>query len=391
MEDTDPASRTADVRTKGVRPARSVAGIDVSHGEAGWAGWARTGRGSGATMRRMLGVVVVVLGLLAPTVAGAKDVPNTTCRMDGLATQAAMTATVTCLNLDPQTHGEFDGRVTVTLQARAGDAWTDLAEATCTGRSVNGVLELPCAAATTDPDGSRAVRGLIDLDAPKDWEPSVAEPAYHGGRPIRDPLALDHCDVNEAVDSDLTAQPPPWADLCAVTMETAVDDDGALASVAVVVHVAGELEQRTPTSTWRTTLDMGDDCVHELLVADDAALGEVGLTARTLCEFTPGTCGPIFTLVAELTGGVCAASGTFATEDVQELPADAVTFDHSELRITLRPGDASGRLGAALTLGSTVASAHAFATTGVATPGGERAVVDGDHAASTGRSYTIGN
>lgn len=135
-------------------------------------------------MRAAFVAVALAMSVLAvPGTAGAaEDVPNTTCRMDAAVARVALDAEITCLQLDTETWGEFDASVTVTLQRRAGDQWTDVATDTCTGRSQEGVLSMNCSTAAPAEAGN-LLRGLIDLDAPKDWPAAVADPVYRAARP----------------------------------------------------------------------------------------------------------------------------------------------------------------------------------------------------------------
>jgi hypothetical protein len=347
----------------------------------------------------LLLVTVLALGISPAAVAAqpepepSGDAPNVTCGIDAAAAPAGVTAEVTCINLDPDTWGEHDGAVTVTLQRRTGDdSWTDVAAASCTGRSTNGILVLPCTAAPDVPvEGS--VRGLIDLDAPKDWATAIAEPTYIGGRPLPDALAVDACRANEVLDvSDGRPAPPPWVDLCAVTMDAALDEHGEVEVVTISSHVAGFVTERLPTGSWTVSLGTGDGCRHEVRVDDDGFGGIASASLRTMCDIQEGTCGLIGELLVEVFGGACGASGWAELEEVVPLSLEAVAFEPDEVRVELRPDDV-GSLGTALmTPGTVVGSVQAHATSGVGTPveGAERATYDSDTASSTGRTFTIG-
>jgi hypothetical protein len=133
------------------------------------------------------GLTVLFMLLMAVPGSGA-DVANVTCRLEAAADHGAVAATVCCLQLDTETYGEFRGSVTVILQVRTRDArdgWVSVARQACTGSSLNGVMELSCSA-TAPRYADSDVRGLIDLNAPLDWRPVVADPTYVGGAPPRD-------------------------------------------------------------------------------------------------------------------------------------------------------------------------------------------------------------
>lgn len=345
-------------------------------------------------VKMMLMALVMALAVVAPAAGEMNsDVPNTTCRIDAAATGAAAGAEISCLQLDTDTHGEFDGLVTVTLQVRQGDGWVDAAQETCSGRSVEGALVLPCQVAAPEAAEQGEVRGVVDLKSPKDWEPAVAHPTYTGGRPIPDPLAIDECDVNETADRfDLTLSDAPWVDLCAVTMASAVDERGQLESLTVVIHVWGGLEQRLPTGSWRARFRVEEGCTHEVIVTDDGFVGVASAHLHSGCDYEAGECGPISQLLTELTGGVCASSGTWGEEQTMALSLDDVTLIGDEVRVVLTP-DAFGPLAARdLRAGAVIRNVRATTATGVgAGENGTRgAVVDVDMAYSTGRTFSVG-
>jgi hypothetical protein len=348
----------------------------------------------------LLIVLLLVVTALPATAAGqggdveSQDHPNVTCRMDAAAAPGGVGAHVTCLNLDPEQYGEHPGMVTVTLQRFAAGDWHDVTAQTCTGESVRGVLSLSCAAPTEAPVEGR-VRGVVDLDAPKDWEPAVAEPTYSGGRPISDPLAVDVCDVvNEVADpADGTAPPAPWVDLCAVTMRADLTEDGEIDAVAVSIHVAGFVSARTPTASWEASLRTDDGCRHAVMVIDTSLLDGHAVAVDTTCEVTNEPCNAILALITELTGGACSSGSSAEIEERVVLPAEVVTFHEDEVEITLRPEHLDGLAARLVAEGTVVDGVHATATTGVGTgdAGARGAVVDSDWAHSTGRTFTVGD
>lgn len=341
---------------------------------------------------------VLLVSVFAPAAAANHVEPgnNITCRLDGEAASGQAVATATCLQLDPQTHGEFDLRLSLTLQVLDGSDWVDVETVECTGSSTNGIGATGCA---TSPDAppEGTYRGLIDLDEPKDWRPAVAQPHYQGGEPLDDVLASDACDVNELVDSDLTAPDAPWADLCAVTMEHVIvkDDesdggDDELESVTVIVHVAGFVDARTPTTSWTVHLSAGE-CRHEVAVHDDGYVGEAGVRITSNCEAgEPVPCGFVGELLAELLGGTCSAGQTWEESETVALAAETVEYDADQLRITFSPRDLGPLASTNLVAGATVRSVSAFTTTGLGSAeDGSRLAFDGDFASSTRRTYTF--
>ena len=340
-------------------------------------------------MRTTLMTIVLAMSLLAaPGAAAADDEPNTTCRIDAAAVQAVLDAQISCLQLDTETHGEFDAAVTVTLQYWTADGWTDAATNTCTGASTEGVLELSCSATSEDlpPD---EVRGLIDLAAPKDWPVAVAEPTYTAGAPIAEPLAVDECDLNETYDaSDLSVPDAPWADLCAVSMSSQLDDHGELESVSVTTHVTWLPDERTPTTTWMTQLVGASGCTHKITVADGGPTRDLSAGLTTGCDYEPVECTGILRLVTDAVNGSCAAAGSYGAEESVTLPAEAVTFDGAMV-VTLRPGDVPSLAASDFALGSTIQSVSAATFIGIG-GGGVWTTLDADFAGSTGRTYTIG-
>lgn len=336
-------------------------------------------------------VVCVLLAAFAPAVASGDNSSgdNITCRLDGEATSGQAVATATCLQADPDTHGEFELLLTLTLQVLRDSEWVDVDTVECTGESVRGLGQTTCATAPPDVPGE-AYRGLIDLEEPKDWAPATAQPHYQGGEPVQDPLASDACDVNELVDYDLTAPDAPWADLCAVTMDHVLDDNDRLASVTVTIHVAGLVDLRTETTSWQANLNT-DECRHEVAVHDDGVIGQPGVRVDTKCqEAEPEPCGIIGETLAELTGGSCAGSRVWEESETSSLDDTAVEFLADRVRVTFAPGDL-GPLGAAdLVAGQTIVSVDAVTSTGLGSrEDGSRIVVDGDFASSTGRTYTL--
>lgn len=346
-------------------------------------------------MRAAFVAVALAMAVLAVpgSAAAAEDVPNTTCRLDAAVARAALDAEVTCLQLDTETWGEFDASVTVTLQRRAGGQWTDVAEDTCAGRSQEGVLSLNCSAVAPGEAGN-VLRGLIDLDAPKDWPAAVADPVYQGGAPISEPLAEDQCDVGEAAEPyDLTLPDSPWTDLCAVTMESVVAESGGLESVDVVTHVTGLLEDRVPTGTWVTSFRAGNDCRHEITVTDSGGAGEASARVHSGCGEIVGECTGTIRTISDLLGMTCATVGDWEYEEEFELAEDAVTLEGAEVRVALRPDEVGALLARDLAVGTTLGGVSARTYTGVGSgaDGAQGVVVDGDAAHSTGRTYSVGD
>jgi hypothetical protein len=226
----------------------------------------------------------------------------------------------------------------------------------------------------------------------------VAQPHYQGGEPLDDVLASDACDVNELVDSDLTAPDAPWADLCAVTMEHVItesedDADGGsveLESVTVIVHVAGLVDGRTPTTSWAARLSVGE-CRHEVSVHDDGFVGEAGVRITSSCVAgEPVPCGFVGELLTQLLGGTCSAGQTWEESETAALAAEAVEYRADQLRITFSPRDLGSLASENLVAGATVRSVSASTTTGVgSSEDGSRLAFDSDTAGSTGRTYTF--
>jgi hypothetical protein len=339
-------------------------------------------------MGRLIAVLTALL-LVAPAApAAADDVPNTTCRIDAVAEVAGVDAQISCLQLDVETYGEFDAAATVTLQVATDDGWEDLSSFECTGRSVQGVFEHNCHVVNTGVRAGDDVRGLIDLDAPQDWPPAIADPLYTGGSPVADALAEDECDVNEAHETyDLTAPDAPWADLCGVTMSSQVT--GELTSVTIATHVAALRDERTPTTTWVAQLRGASGCGHTVSVAEDGVIGEAAATFHTGCDYEPAECSGISKLITDLTGGGCAASGAYAEEETVVLPADAVSFSGDEITVTVEPDDLPALAAADFAPGATIESASAWSHTGLGSGDG-RIALDYDFAGPTGRTHTIG-
>ena len=343
-------------------------------------------------MRKVL-LLLVTLGaaMSLPGIAAAQEEPNTTCSINGAVAQAVLHAEVRCLQLDTETYGEFDASVTARIQKLVGGTWTEVAAKTCTGGSAQGVMELPCSVTAPMPAGQNELRGLIDLDAPKNWGPVVAQPTYLGGRPILAPLAEDECDLRENIDADLTASDAPWADLCAVTMSSQVGAEGGLEAVNILTHVTGLLGERTETTNWVAELTMQSGCTHRISVADAGVTGTASARIDTGCgAYTPGPCGGVEKVITDLTNGSCSSAGSYATRSEVVLPRDAVTFTGAEVIVTLRPEVLEPSLAREFALGQTVRSVRAFTTTGIGS-GADRASLDYDTAESTQRRYTIGD
>lgn len=340
---------------------------------------------------RSMAALAVLLVAFAPAADVTANGGNISCRLDGEATTGQAVGTATCLQADPETHGEFEIDLIVTLQALADGEWVDVATDGCTAESVNGLAQAQCVA-TVDgaPDGT--FRALIDLVSPKDWAPAVAQPVYQGGEPIQDALAEDECDVNElAGDSDLTAPDAPWADLCAVTMEHRLDAEGeVLESVTVTIHVAGLVDLRTETTGWRATLSTAD-CDHAVVVDDTGITGEAGVRVETSCGHLGDIpCTGVAAILTELTGGGCSAGRLWEEEATSTLAADAVEFRADQLRVTFGPDDLVAPAVTDVVAGQTITEVVALTTTGVGSrTDGSRANVDDDRAYSTGRTHTL--
>lgn len=339
----------------------------------------------------LLSLALCATALVPPGATAPEDGRNVTCRLDGEAGGGQASASATCLRLDSQGEGEFDVHLVVTLQVQDAGGWTDLETVECDGTSVNGIAQVPCATGANDMEGTQ--RGLIDLDSPKDWAPAVAEPTYQGGDPVRDPLARDNCDVNELVDSDLTAPDAPWADLCAVTMEHALDqEDGELVSATVIVHVAGLVDQRGPSTTWETRLHTAD-CGHTLRVEDAGPRDDgpvVSIATGCHSQGTPG-CGVVGETIADLLGGSC-SSGPVQWEENErtQLDASSVEFRADQIRVTFTRSELGPLAATDLVAGRTIEAVDAYSLTGVRDrETGLTLTFDIDHAWPTGRTYTL--
>ena len=341
-------------------------------------------------MRWLAAVLVTMLFLGAtPGAANADDEPNTTCRIDAMAEAAAVVAHVTCLQLDVEKYGEMDGAVTVTLQRYDDGKWASIARETCTDTSTKGVLALRCAAENPAEAGSN-IRGLIDLDKPKDWGVAVASPRYLGGDPRAEALALDDCDVNEVADaSDLTLQDAPWADICAVFASSSLTGDDVRMTVAI--DVFGGLEQRLPTSTWAAELNVAGGCNHQIVVADTGGAGTGSSWIDSRCGYEPGVCTGIWAIIEDVTNGACSTTGTWESYERVALPADAVDFVGNAVVVSFRPKAISALVASDFASGSVIRNVSGWTTSGAAMNTGQamRAAVDGDYADSTGRTYTI--
>lgn len=341
-------------------------------------------------LARSLAVLAVLLVAFAPAPQVTEDSGNISCRLDGEATTGQAVGTATCLQADPETHGEFEIELVVTLQAFEGE-WVDVATEGCAAESVNGLAQAQCVA-TDDAAPDRSYRALIDLVSPKDWAPAVAQPVYQGGEPIQDALAIDECDVNElAGDTDLTAPDAPWADLCAVTMEHRLDAEGeVLESVTVTIHVAGLVDLRTETTGWEAVLSTAD-CDHAVVVDDTGITGAAGVRINTSCgRLGDVPCTGVAALLTEVTGGACSGGTVWEEQATSTLAADAVEFRADQLRVTFAPDDLVALAATDLVAGRTITEVDAFTSTGVGSRTDEsRVAVDYDLAFSTGRTHTL--
>lgn len=345
-------------------------------------------------MRRFthsMAALAVLLVAFAPAPAVTDDGGNVSCRLDGEATSGQAVGTATCLQADPETSGEFEIDLAVTLQAFEGGEWVDVVTDGCTAESVNGLAQAQCVA-IDDAAPDRSYRALIDLESPKDWAPAVAQPVYQGGEPVQDPLAIDECDVNEiAGDSDLTAPDAPWADLCAVTLEHQLDAEGeTLESVTVTIHVAGLVDLRAETTSWQATLSTAD-CDHAVVVDDTGITGTSGVRIETSCgRLGDIPCTGVAAILTELTGGACSAGSIWEEEATSVLAADAVEYRSDQLRVTLGPDDLVPLAAADLVAGQMITEVDALTSTGLGSgTDGSRVALDYDAAYSTGRTYAL--
>lgn len=340
-------------------------------------------------LTRSMAALAVLLVAFAPAPEMSDDGGNVTCRLDGEATSGQAVGTATCLQAHPETSGEFQLELTVTLQELQDGAWVDVASDGCATESVNGLAQVQCAATGGDvPAGT--FRALIDLVSPKDWAPAVAQPVYQGGEPIQEPLALDDCDVNEVVgDTDLSPPDVPWADLCAVTMEHELEDE-ALESITVTIHVAGLVDLRTETTAWEARLST-EDCDHTVAVDDTGIIGTAGVRIDSSCgPLGSVPCTGVSQLLTDLTGGACSAGFVWEQEATSTLEADAVEFRADHLRVTFGPGDLVPLAAADLVAGRTITEVNAITSTGLGSRAdGIRVAPDHDRAYATGRTHTL--
>jgi len=326
-----------------------------------------------------------MLGL--PGVAHA-DEPNTTCRIDAVAERGGVVSTVTCLQLDTEQYGEMNGAVTVTLQALRSSKWVDVASQRCTDTSTKGVLELRCAVSDSS-TATQTVRGLVDLDKPKDWGPAIVQPRYLGRDPNSDAQARDDCELNELTDGeDLTGPDAPWADLCAVYVGSSVRDGNV--AITMAIDVLGGLEQRAGAATWSGTLEVGG-CQHEFTVFDAGDSDKLSSLVDSYCQYEPGECGPILSTVYDLIWGSCSTNGTWKHTEQVKLPASAVHLTDTEVILRFAPAQVSSLLGRELVPGATIRAVYGRTSVGAST-GGDTPVYtafDGDYASSTGKTHTI--
>ena len=335
----------------------------------------------------IVALVVAVMGL--PTGASAAiagpDTPNTTCAVDAAAVPGRVIALVTCLQIDSEQPGDFPASVTVTLQRFGAAGWVDDARETCAATASEGVLALQCAAAATQPP-TATVRGLVDLDKPRDWDPIVVDPTHVGGGVPMDALAADECVVDESTESsDLTVSDAPWVDLCAIWMGSQGD------ATTVTFGVAGLVEERVGSAAWEASLAMKhNDCVHDIAVEDGATIGDVNAKVTTRCGYSNIECTGLEKTVFDLLRMSCSAGSKYEMTETIVLPDAAVTFTPTTVSVTLQPSKVSPFVAKSLAPGKVVSSVAGYSTMGTHL-GAQRAVFDVDYAYSTGRSFTIGS
>lgn len=214
-----------------------------------------------------------------------------------------------------------------------------------------------------------------------------------------EPEAADPCGVDEIVDTyDLTWVDAPWADLCAAWLDAEVAGED-VRSLSVTWQLADMVDSRTPTGLWGARLKQGG-CVHDVFVADDGIGGEASVSLTSSCGGTNIECGEPWTTINDTLEKIgvyssCSAGTSYEQQESVDLPLDSVTFGQDTVAITIATADMTGILRNSLAPGARIdaLSAHTGTAVAVATPDGpyDRALVDADVAASTGRSFVVGS
>jgi hypothetical protein len=211
-----------------------------------------------------------------------------------------------------------------------------------------------------------------------------------------EPEAADECGAAEIAETyDLTYVDAPWADMCAAWVDTTTADH-ALETLTVTAQVAGNVAERTHTSTWSVRLYEGD-CEHVVQVSDDAVVAD-GLSVHqtTSCGYTPAPCPEPFPTIEKTLeelgiGSGCFSEGSWRSTDKVDLPTTAVTFGADTISVTLNRAQLSPDAQARLVPGTAI-HLDAWASSGTSVATGEtrdHVLLDADMASSTGRTHTI--